>query len=90
MIATAGSAADAGPLVARLDSMLASGPYVFGSDWGNLVLARLHESRGDREAALRVLDRRPYDWDTGPLYLSTYLGEAGRLATLTPISRGSL
>ena len=27
--------------------------------------------------------RRPYDWDTGPLYLTTYLREEGRLAQVT-------
>jgi Arc/MetJ-type ribon-helix-helix transcriptional regulator len=80
--ATTSGATEAGPLVARLDSLLASGPYEFGSDWGNLALARLYEARGDRESALRVVRRRPYDWDTGPLYLSTYLREEGRLAAV--------
>jgi hypothetical protein len=69
-------------LVARLDSILVSGPYVFGIDFGNIVLARLYEARGDRTAALRVIRRRSYDWDTGPLYLTTYLKEEGRLAAL--------
>ncbi len=59
------------------------GPYVFGIDFANLVLARLYEARGDRAAALRAARRRPYDWDTGPLYLTTFLKEEGRLAALT-------
>jgi hypothetical protein len=57
-------------------------PYQFGVDFGNLVLARLYERHGDVPAASRVIARRPYDWDTGPLYLSTYLREEGRLAAL--------
>jgi hypothetical protein len=83
MVAARNGTPEAQTLVARLDSLLAEGPYVFGSDWANLALARLYESRGDAASALRVVRRRPYDWDTGPLYLSTYLREEGRLATLT-------
>jgi hypothetical protein len=69
--------------VARLDSILSSGPYVFGSDWANLALARAYEASGDQAGALRAVRRRPYDWDTGPLYLSTYLREEGRLSAVT-------
>ena len=82
MVATRNGTPETPALVARLDSVLAEGPYVFGSDWANLALARLYESRGDAASALRVVRRRPYDWDTGPLYLSTYLREEGRLAAL--------
>lgn len=66
--------------VARLDSMMVTAPFQFGVDFGNLVLARLHEGSGDHAAALRAVQRRPYDWDTGPLYLTTFLREEGRLA----------
>ncbi len=83
MTATSSAATNAGTLVARLDSMLAAAPYVFGVDFGNLVLARLYETRSEHAAALRVLRRRPYDWDTAPLYLTTYLRHEGRLAGLT-------
>ncbi|MGH7713363.1 MAG: protein kinase domain-containing protein [Gemmatimonadaceae bacterium] len=83
MTATSRSAAEAEILVARLDSTLVAAPYVFGIDFGNLVLARLYEARGDHAAALRALRRRPYDWDTGPLYLTTFLREEGRVAALT-------
>ncbi|MGQ0642138.1 MAG: protein kinase domain-containing protein [Gemmatimonadaceae bacterium] len=83
MLANSTTAPGAGPLVTRLDSILVSGPYVFGIDFANLVLARLYEARGDRSAALRAVRRRPYDWDTGPLYLTTFLREEGRLASLT-------
>ena len=82
MVAARNGTPEAPTLVARLDSVLAEGPYVFGSDWANLALARLYESRGDAASALRVVKRRPYDWDTGPLYLSTFLREEGRLAAL--------
>ena len=82
MVASRSGTREAASLVSRLDSLLAEGPYVFGSDWGNLALARLYEARGDAVSALRVVRRRPYDWDTGPLYLSTYLREEGRLAAM--------
>ena len=75
--------AHANVAVARLDTLMAAGPFQFGVDFGNLVVARLHEKRGDIAAALRAIRRRPYDWDTAPLYLTTFLGEEGRLATLT-------
>jgi TolB-like protein len=74
---------DAGARVQRLDSALATGPYVFGADFGNLLVARLHEAGGDATAALRAIRRRPYDWDSATLYLSTFLMEEGRLAALT-------
>ena len=71
------------PLVAKLDSAMREAPYQFGVDFGNLVLARVQEALGDRAAALAAVRRRPYDWDTGPLYLTTFLREEGRLARLT-------
>ena len=69
--------------IARLDSIMTSGPYVFGSDWGNLALARRYAAVGDTASALRVVRRRPYDWDSGPLYLSSYLRAEGRYASAT-------
>jgi hypothetical protein len=69
--------------VARLDSLMAAGPFQFGVDFGNLVVARLREELGDTASALRAVRRRPYDWDTAPLYLTTFLREEGRLAALT-------
>ncbi len=68
--------------VARLDSALVDAPYEFGIDFGNLVLARIQRHLGDFGAAQRTIHRRPYDWDTGPLYLTTYLREQGRLDAL--------
>lgn len=78
-MASVARAPNAPEILARLDSVMASGPYVFGSDWGNLALAQAYESIGNPRDALRALLRRPFDWDTGPLYLSTYLREEGRL-----------
>ena len=72
-----------GVALARLDSVLVTGPYVFGGAFGNLVLARLLNARGEHVAALRAVRRRPYDWDTGPLYLTSYLREEGHLGTIT-------
>jgi tRNA A-37 threonylcarbamoyl transferase component Bud32 len=86
--ATGGSAArDA---LGRLDSLQSAGLYVFGTDFGNLVLARLYETRGNLQAALAALRRRPYDWDSGPEYLSTFLREEGRLAALTGDREGGI
>jgi hypothetical protein len=78
MTATGGRTA-----IAHLDSIMTSGPYVFGSDWGNLALARRYAAVGDTTSALRVVRRRPYDWDSGPLYLSSYLRAEGRYAAAT-------
>jgi hypothetical protein len=79
MTATAGTR-EASTAMARLDSIMTSGPYVFGSDWGNLALARRYAAVGDTASALRVVRRRPYDWDSGPLYLASYLRAEGRYA----------
>jgi tetratricopeptide (TPR) repeat protein len=47
-------------------------------EYANLLLARLHEARGDPEAALAAVRRRvPHPWGG---YLSSYLREEGRLA----------
>jgi DNA-binding SARP family transcriptional activator/TolB-like protein len=48
-------------------------------EYANLVLARVHEARGDAHAALAALRRRGGRHPWG-LYLSTYLREEGRLA----------
>jgi hypothetical protein len=47
--------------------------------YGNLVVARLHESRGNLEAAQRAAQRRIY---FNTRYLASYLREEGRLAVL--------
>ena len=67
--------------LARLDSMLQTGPGGFVQDVGNLVLARLKERRGDVRGALAAVRRRE-TFLTRPLYLSTFLREEGRLAAL--------
>ncbi|MEI6738704.1 MAG: protein kinase [Gemmatimonadaceae bacterium] len=68
---------------ARLDSLISVAPFQFGMDFGPLVLARIQEARGDLPAALVSIRRRPYDWDVGPIYLSTFLREEARLARAT-------
>ncbi|CAN5302886.1 hypothetical protein BH09GEM1_BH09GEM1_42070 [soil metagenome] len=75
--------------VARLDTLMAAGPFQFGVDFGNLVVARLQEQRGNIPAATRAIRPRPYDWDTSPLYLTTFLREEGRLAALTGDAAGA-
>ncbi len=81
--ASAASAASAAAAAERLDSLLSVAPFQFGQDFAPLVLARVQEARGDRAGALRALRRRPYDWDVGPIYLSTFLREDARLARAT-------
>lgn len=90
IVATSRATPDARTVVVRLDALLAAAPYVFGIDFGNLVVARLHEAQGNNALALRAVRRRPYDWDTGPLYLTTHLREEGRLAALTGDSSGAM
>jgi tetratricopeptide (TPR) repeat protein len=72
---------DAAVTVARLDSMLQTGPGGFVQDAGNLILARLKERVGDVRGALAAVRRRE-TFLTRPLYLSTFLREEGRLAAL--------
>ena len=79
--ATSGARSDAPAAVARLDSMLKTGPGSFMQDAGNLILARLKERRGDVRGALAAVRRRE-TFLTRPLYLSTFLREEGRLAAL--------
>jgi tetratricopeptide (TPR) repeat protein len=79
--AVAADRPDADEALARLDSLVQVG---FGSPWhvmavGTLTAARLHEDRGDREAALAAVRRRVVYAGT---YLATFLREEGRLAAL--------
>lgn len=73
--------------VAIADSL--SRTYIFqvccgeGITDANLILARLWEQLGDRSNALRAVRRRSGGFLLGPLYLSTFLREEGRLAALT-------
>jgi len=79
--ATSNGRSDAPLALARLDSMLQTGPGGFVQDAGNLILARLKEQRGDVRGALAAVRRRE-TFLTRPLYLSTFLREEGRLAAL--------
>lgn len=78
---------DAAMQVAIADSL--SRTYIFqvccgeGITDANLILARLWEQLGDRSSALRAVRRRSGGFLLGPLYLSTFLREEGRLAALT-------
>jgi hypothetical protein len=72
---------DAPVALARLDSLLKTGPGGFVQDAGNLILARLKEKHGDVRGALAAVRRRE-TFLTRPLYLSTFLREEGRLAAL--------
>ncbi len=77
-----------GEALARLEAVLREGSVL--AQEANLVAARLHEARGDIAAALRAVRRRPYHWRIGPAYLSTYLREEGRLASLAGDRDGAM
>ena len=78
---------DAGARLALADSL--SRTYIFqvccgeGITDANLVLARLWEQLRDRSSALRAVRRRSGGFLLGPLYISTFLREEGRLSALT-------
>jgi len=78
---------DAAAVLARLDSTALLGccslPHVI-----NLVSARLHERAGDLPGALAAIRRGR--WLFPPQYLSTYLREEGRLATITADTAGAI
>jgi tetratricopeptide (TPR) repeat protein len=82
--------ADAAAAIERLDSLLLTGPPGWSTtQYGNLLLARLLESRGETSRALGALRRRRYFM--GPaVYLSSYLRDEGRLAALTGDRDGAI
>ncbi len=58
-------------------------------DFGNLIVARLHEEHGEFAKALTAARRKPYYWNaTG--YLSSYLRAEARLATLVGDRDGAI
>ena len=81
---------DAGAHLARLDSLMRTGPpYLNYLRHWNLVVARLKEAQGDRNGALAAIRRRFYLW-AEPFFLTTYLREEGRLAALTGDREGAI
>jgi len=70
---------DAAVALERLDSLLRQGPITLGAlvYAGNFTAARLHERRGELEAALAALRRHPHFTSA---YLPNRLREQGRLA----------
>jgi tetratricopeptide (TPR) repeat protein len=91
MLATADDRPDADLALNRVDSMELAVPDLSGGDYlpRNLLLARLHEARGDRAGALAAVRRRGYSW-LMTRYLSTSLREEGRLAALTGDRAGAI
>jgi hypothetical protein len=77
-----------GIALARLDSTLVMGHE--GSQVFNVIAARLHEARGDIQAALAAVRRRANHGRDGPLALSTMLREEGRLAALAGDVEGAI
>jgi hypothetical protein len=76
----------------RLDSLMLLGPAATNEveTFGNLVVAQLYERAGEPEAALAALRRRPYQWAYGPMFLTTFLREEGRLAASTGDREGAI
>ena len=91
MLASAENRADADLALNRVDSMELAVPNLSGGDYvaRSLLLARLHEVRGDRAGALAAVRRRGYSWLMTP-YVSTFFREEGRLAALTGDRAGAI
>jgi eukaryotic-like serine/threonine-protein kinase len=77
-----------GPATGRLDALLDEAPH--WAEEALLAMARIHEVRGDLPKALATVRRRPNHWSFGPLYLTTFLREEGRLAALTGDRDGAI
>jgi tetratricopeptide (TPR) repeat protein len=79
-------------LVRALDSTMRLGPAATNDVeiFANLVVARLYEALGDPQAALAAVRRRPYQWAYGPIFLSSFLREEHRLATMVGDTLGAL
>ena len=67
----------------RLDSLMREGPARYGTDFGNIVAARLFERVGDPARARAALKRRPYYSFAGTLFLAEVLLERARIASRT-------
>jgi len=76
---------DTNETLREFEQQMARGHYKW---WRNLVLARLHEERGDLVSALRAVRRRPgYSPNAAPSYA---LREEGRLAALVGDTAGAI
>jgi tetratricopeptide (TPR) repeat protein len=81
---------DEARLVAQLDSAMTNTASMGTlADIGNLLLARLHEERGDLPRALAAVRRRVFDYWPDPVYV-TYYREEGRLAALNGDREGAI
>jgi hypothetical protein len=95
MLATAERRPDARTAVDRFDAVVRrEGQLVGYGPWAiaapNLLVARLREAHGDVPGALAAVRRRPYHAVFGPLFLSTFLREEGRLAALVGDTAGAV
>ncbi len=84
---------DAAQRLARLDSILATGPDALFTALvlpANLAAARLNERLGKPRQALTAVRRRVYDFDSSNLLLATSLRLEGRLAAQTGDREGAI
>ncbi|HET8624125.1 MAG TPA: serine/threonine-protein kinase [Gemmatimonadales bacterium] len=88
-LASAEGSSTAGSLLRQLDSVLANPLGQTFASYGNLVSARLHESRGEPEAALAAARRRLYGIASFPHYVSA-IRQEGRLAALVGDRAGAI
>ncbi|HUF77192.1 MAG TPA: hypothetical protein VMM35_12980, partial [Longimicrobiales bacterium] len=82
-LATLEKRSDAPVLLARLDSMFATGPEVSLPELlipGNIAVARLHELQGNPALALAAVRRRVYNMDSANFLLAASLRMEGSLA----------
>jgi hypothetical protein len=85
VLAAADGRPDAPAALERLDSLMREG---LPPAYGNLVVARLREARGDVAGGLAAARRAPRN--SPGLYLSTHLLEEGRLAALAGDRAGAV
>jgi hypothetical protein len=90
LLAHAEGRADAGAWIDRLDLLMQTFPPGMHNWYANLVLAEIHEARGDPERALAAVRRRPFRGRLTPSFASSYLWTEARLAQLTGDTSGAV
>jgi tetratricopeptide (TPR) repeat protein len=92
-LATLQKRSDAPMLLARLDSVFATGPDVPLTGFlitGNIAVARLHDLQGNPALALAAVRRRVYNMDSANFLLAASLRMEGRLAVQVGDTEGAM